>query len=137
LILDANAHPWLSTGDAVSAVGDRKTAVLARTHSPLVETASIVLPLASWAETEGSYTSSTGRVQIARRAFSPRGQARPPWEVVYRLAVALGIEQLREVSPKILFAEMAPEVAAFSGMTWRRLAAKPGMPLHEEVSGVG
>jgi predicted molibdopterin-dependent oxidoreductase YjgC len=112
-------------------------AVLARYRTPLVDSASIVMPLTSWAETDGTYTSSTGRVQLARRAVPPCGQARPPWEVVYRLALELGIEQERNVSPRILFAEMAAEIAAFSGMTWCRLMTEPGMPVHEEVHGVG
>jgi NADH-quinone oxidoreductase subunit G len=137
LLLDAHAHPWLSSENAATAARDRKVAVLARNHTPLVDAASIVLPLASWAESEGTYTSSTGRVQLARRAFSPGGQARPSWEVVHHLALELGIEHDRAISPRILFAEMAAEVAAFSGMTWGRLKAEPGMPVHEEVHRVG
>jgi NADH-quinone oxidoreductase subunit G len=137
LILDAHAHPWLMS-DAVAAIAaERKVAVLARYGTPLVTSASIVLPLASWAETEGTYTSSTGRVQLARRALHPRGQARVAWEVVHELAVELGIEQERAVSARILFAEMAAEVAAFSGMTWGRLQNEPGMPIHLEAHGVG
>jgi NADH-quinone oxidoreductase subunit G len=137
LVLDADAHPWFTSEAAVSAIGDRSIAIFARKNAPLVDVASIVLPLASWAETEGTYTSSTGRVQMARRAFPPRGRARTAWEIAYRLAVALGIEQVRQISPKILFTEMASEVAAFSGMTWGRLSAEPGMPMHEEVPRVG
>jgi NADH-quinone oxidoreductase subunit G len=137
LILDAHAHPWLESESAAGITSERQVAVLARHRTPLVDAASIVLPAASWAETEGTYTSSTGRVQLARAALAPGGQARPVWEVVYRLALELGLEQERSVSPRILFAEMAAEVAAFSGMTWRRLLAEPGMPVHEEVQGVG
>ena len=137
LFLDAHAHPWLMSEGAVAITTNRQVAVLARYRTPLVDAASIVMPLTSWAETEGTYTSSTGRVQLARRALPPCGQARPSWEVVYRLALELGIEQERAVSPRILFAEMAAEVAAFSGMTWGRLMTEPGMPVHEEVHGVG
>ena len=137
LVLDAHAHPWLESEAAAAIAAERQMAVLARHRSPLVDAATIVLPLASWAETEGTYSSSTGRVQLARRAFPPAGQARQAWEIVYRLALELGIEQERSVTPRILFAEMAAEVAAFSGMTWRRLLADPGMPVHEEVLGVG
>ena len=137
LILDAHAHPWLASEGAATITANRQVAVLARYRTPLVDAASIVMPLASWAETDGTFTSSTGRVQLAHNAFPPGGQARRAWEVVYRLAVELGIEQERAVTPRILFAEMAAEVAAFSGMTWGRLMAEPGMPVHEEVLGVG
>jgi NADH-quinone oxidoreductase subunit G len=136
VVLDADAHPWLASEDAAD-LRDRKVAILARNRTPLVDVATIVLPLASWVESEGTFTSSTGRVQLARRAFSPRGQARPPWEFVCRLAVELGIEQEREMSPKVLFAEMVAEVAAFSGMTWGRLTAESGIPVHQEMHRVG
>ena len=137
LILDAHAHPWLESAAAAAVAASRQAAVLARYGTPLVDTAQIVMPVASWAETEGTFTSSTGRVQLTNCAFPPVGQARRAWEIVYRLAVDLGIEQERTVTTRILFAEMAAEVAAFSGMTWGRLSAEPGMPVHEEVVGVG
>ena len=110
---------------------------MARKRTPLVDAADLVLPLASWAETEGTYTSSTGVVQLARRALAPTGQARPSWEIMHRLAIHLGTEEKRQVSPRILFAEMAAEIAAFAGMTYGRLMTEPGMPVHEEVAGVG
>ncbi|MFV2073549.1 MAG: 2Fe-2S iron-sulfur cluster-binding protein [Thermoanaerobaculales bacterium] len=137
LVLDADAHPWLASDAAAETVAGREVAVLGRTETPLTAAASLVLPLASWAETEGSYTSSTGRVQLAQRAVPPKGQARPAWEVLFRLAVELGIEEERTVSPRTLFAELAAVIPAFAGMTFGRMAAEPGMPVIEEVTGVG
>ncbi len=83
LVLDAHAHPWLESEAAAAAVAGRFVAVLARTRTPLVDIATLVLPSASWAETEGTVTSSTGHVQLSKRAMAPRAQARPAWEVVY------------------------------------------------------
>ena len=140
LILDADAHPWLATEAAAAATSGRWVAVLARNRTPLVDSAGLVLPATSWAETEGTYTSSIGRlqmVQLARQALSPRGLARPAWEAVYRLAVHLGIEQERDVSPRILFAEMAAEIAAYQGMTYGRLLTDPGIAIHGEAADVG
>jgi len=137
LILDAHAHPWLETEAAAAAAAGRPTAVMARRRTPVSDAASLVLPLASWAETEGTYTSSTGIVQLARRALPPAGQARPPWEVLHNLARQLGHEQQRIMSPRVLFAEMAAEVGAFAGMTFGRLMTEAGMPVHEEARGVG
>ena len=137
LILDAHAHPWLETEAAAAAAAGRPTAVMARRRTPIADAASLVLPLASWAETEGTYTSSTGIVQLARRALPPAGQARPPWEVLHNLARHLGHEQQRIMSPRVLFAEMAAEVGAFAGMTFGRLMTEAGMPVHGEARGVG
>ncbi len=55
VLLDNLAHPWLETEEAAVAVGERETAVVARVHTPLSRRASLLLPVASWAETEGTY----------------------------------------------------------------------------------
>jgi NADH-quinone oxidoreductase subunit G len=135
LVLDAHAHPWLASEAAAAAAVGREVAVAARLRTPLVDAATLVLPAASWAETEGSYTSSTGRVQVARRALAPAAQARPAWELLHRLAVELGIDQARALSPRILFAEMAVAVPAFSGITWGRLLGGAALAVHGEVPG--
>ncbi len=137
LVLDAHAHPWLVSSAAAEAVADRPTAVFARSSTPLVEQAALVLPLSSWAETEGSYTSSTGVVQHVQRTLRPKGQARPGWEILYRLAVSLGHDQERIMSPRILFAEMAAESHAFSGMSYGELASGHCLRLREEARDVG
>jgi predicted molibdopterin-dependent oxidoreductase YjgC len=97
----------------------------------------MVLPGTSWAETEGTYTSSTGHVQLAKRAMIPQAQARPASEVVFGLALALGLEQEREISPHILFAEMAAEVAAYRGLAWGGLTNGGPLPIRRGVPGVG
>ena len=48
--------------------------------------ADVFLPAASWAEKEGTFTNTDRRVQRVRRALEPRGQSRPDWEIVCRLA---------------------------------------------------
>jgi predicted molibdopterin-dependent oxidoreductase YjgC len=89
--------------------------------------------MASWAETEGTYTSSTGRVQLARRAFYPKGQVLPPWEILHRIGVAAGVYEECTVSPSSLFERLAAAVGAFQGMTYRRLEAESGITVSEEV----
>lgn len=139
VVLDAHAHPWLETDAAAEAVAGRAVAVIGRRSTPLTGAAGLLLPAAGWAEGEGTYTSSTGRVQLARRAFAPQGQVRPAWEILHRLGVRLGALDAddREPSPRRLFEELAASVPAFAGMTYRRLQAEPGIPLLEEASHVG
>jgi NADH-quinone oxidoreductase chain G len=48
--------------------------------------ASVVLPAASFAETDGSLTNLTGRWQAIRAAMRPPGQARPDWWIITQLA---------------------------------------------------
>lgn len=137
LILDAHAHPWLGSDNAAAAVSGRAVAIAARLETALTRLATLVLPLASWVETEGTYTSSTGRVQLARRAFSPAAQAQPAWKILHDLGLALAVVDLPEPRLDRLLEALATELAAFAGMTTRRLAAVPGLPVAVEVSDVG
>src|SRR5205085_11526081 len=66
---------------------------------PLVKAAHIALPACAWAETEGTYVNNPdpgmkfghkSLAQKSERALLPRGDARPGWELVARLARALG-----------------------------------------------
>ena len=48
--------------------------------------AEVVLPAASFAESDGSYTNLTGRLQAVRAAKRPPGQARVDWWIIAELA---------------------------------------------------
>ena len=48
--------------------------------------AEVVLPEASFAETDGSFINLTGRLQSVRAAMRPPGQARPDWWIIIELA---------------------------------------------------
>jgi NADH-quinone oxidoreductase subunit G len=137
LVLDNRSHPWLESEAAAHAVARQKLIITGRTHTPLSRKAALVLPAASWIGMEGSYTSSTGRVQLNRRGIYPVGQSKPVWEILYLLAVQLGIEKEGPVIPRAIFEELVTEVRAFAGMTYRRLASESGIPVDEEVANVG
>ncbi|MBM4443938.1 MAG: formate dehydrogenase subunit alpha [Chloroflexi bacterium] len=52
--------------------------------------ATVVLPAASFAEKEGTFTSFEGRVQALRKAIDPLGSSLPDWQIVLHLAKRLG-----------------------------------------------
>jgi NADH-quinone oxidoreductase chain G len=52
--------------------------------------ADVVLPAASFAEIEGTFTNLAGRVQRARGALRPPGQAKPDDQILVELAKAMG-----------------------------------------------
>lgn len=52
--------------------------------------ADAVLPVGSFAETDGTFTNRAGRVQRLREAFPPAGQARAGWQVLDELGERLG-----------------------------------------------
>jgi NADH-quinone oxidoreductase subunit G len=137
LVLDAQAHPWLASDEAAAALAGRVLAIAARRESSLTRIAALLLPAASWVETEGSYVSSTGRVQLARAAFSPAAQAWPAWRLLHALGRELGLLAAADTRPELLFGALATAAPAFAGMSYAGLAAGPGLPLAAEVSDVG
>jgi NADH-quinone oxidoreductase subunit G len=52
--------------------------------------ADVVLPGAAYTEKDGTYVNTEGRVQLARRAVFPAGEAREDWTIVRALSGAIG-----------------------------------------------
>jgi formate dehydrogenase alpha subunit len=52
--------------------------------------ADVVLPAASFAEKEGTFTNFEGRVQRVQKAIAPLGESLPDWEIILRLAYKMG-----------------------------------------------
>ena len=52
--------------------------------------ASVVLPAASFAEKEGTFTNFEGRIQRVRKAIEPAGDSLPDGEIIKRLAGMMG-----------------------------------------------
>ncbi|MFQ5813021.1 MAG: NADH-quinone oxidoreductase subunit NuoG [Anaerolineae bacterium] len=68
--------------------------------------ADVVLPAASFAETEGTFTNLAGRVQRLRGALRPPGQAKPDDQILIELAKVMGSE-LGYASAEEVMAEIA------------------------------
>jgi predicted molibdopterin-dependent oxidoreductase YjgC len=59
----------------------------------LTETAKfahVILPASSWAEKDGTYTNAEGVTQRVHRATEPTGQSLPDWQILIKLAKAMG-----------------------------------------------
>lgn len=54
--------------------------------------ADVVLPAASFAEKDGTFTNAEGRVQAIRRAIEPIGSSRADWEIIAALAAAMDVD---------------------------------------------
>lgn len=60
--------------------------------SQALENADILLPIAPFTETSGTYMSMEGRVQSFAAAVKPLGECRPAWKVLRVLANTLGLQ---------------------------------------------
>ena len=54
--------------------------------------ADVILPGAAYTEKSGTYVNTEGRVQLARRAAFPPGQAREDWTILRALSAELGVK---------------------------------------------
>jgi NADH-quinone oxidoreductase subunit G len=79
-----------------------------------------LLPGCAPAEKRGTFTNTKGRVQKFMKAIEPRGEARPEWEFLHDLVFDV-TGQDGYASIEGLFNQMAGEVPAFNGLTWRAL----------------
>ncbi len=88
--------------------------------------ADVVLPAASFAEKDGTFTSTERRVQRVRRAVPPPGEARADWEMLEALARRLG-RPMGFTTAEGIFAEMAALTPTYAGMTYGRLERLGGL----------
>src|SRR5215212_5683705 len=80
--------------------------------------ADVVLPAASYAEQDGTFTNNDGFVQRVRQSIPPLHQSRPDWMIVAQVAKELGVDFGYEMSASAVFREIADEVPAYSGMRY-------------------
>jgi assimilatory nitrate reductase catalytic subunit len=100
--------------------------------SETAATADVVLPVAQWAEEDGTTTDLQGRVLLRRRALAPPDGVRTDLHVLAGLAERLGCTAAFPTEPREAFDELrrasAGGAADYAGITYDRLAA--GEALH-------
>lgn len=72
--------------------GAKQLVVLATHEGPFVAHAEVVLPVSSWAESDGTFVNSQNMAQESERAIAPQGDSRPAWKMISALAAALGFD---------------------------------------------
>jgi len=82
--------------------------------------AHVVLPAACFYEKDGTFTSGERRVRRVRKAVPPPGQAVADWEIVCRLAQALGYPMTYS-HPEQIMTEISRVAPAYAGITYSRL----------------
>jgi NADH dehydrogenase/NADH:ubiquinone oxidoreductase subunit G len=99
--------------------------------------ADVVLPAASFAEVDGTFTNNSGQVQRVRQSIPPVHQSRPDWMITDQIARAMGTEFGYELSASRLFSDIAQNVAAYAGMRYPALKdeSNPVQAKHEVTAG--
>ncbi len=82
--------------------------------------ADVVLPGASFAEKEGTFTNTERRVQRVRQAISPLGDSRPDWRIIADLSSRMGLPMGFE-NPEAIFEEVRSLTPSYAGITYQRI----------------
>ena len=82
--------------------------------------ADVILPAASFAEKNGTFTNTERRVQLVRKAIDPPGEARSDWEILAGISDRLGSPLPYESSTEIM-AEIARLTPIYGGIYHDRL----------------
>ena len=83
--------------------------------------ADVVLPAASFAETQGTFTNTERRVLLVNKAIEPPGQARPDWEILCDLATRMEYP-MAYASPAKIMDEIASVTPIYGGIHHHRLS---------------
>lgn len=93
---------WIMCTNPVATVANRKTVLAGLEQAELVitqdayletetnEYADVVLPAALWTESDGVMVNSERNLTLFQRAVDPPAQALPDWQIIARIACAMG-----------------------------------------------
>ena len=83
--------------------------------------ADVVLPAASFAADDGTFTNTERRVQRVRKAIPPPGDAKPDWEIVCMIARKMGRKGFDYAHASQIWIEMASLTPSLAGISYERL----------------
>lgn len=84
------------------------------------ELADVVLPAASFAEKDGTFTNTERRVQKVRKAIEPIGDSKPDWLILMELMNKLGYSK-KYLHPSEIMEEIRTVVPQYGGITYERI----------------
>ncbi|MEE8411477.1 MAG: molybdopterin-dependent oxidoreductase, partial [Acidobacteriota bacterium] len=91
------------------------------------------LPVAAWAEEDGTMVNCDGRVQLVRRCHRPRGEGRPGWAVMQELMEGAGLESPGWSTWGEVYDALSEEVGVFRGTNSAAIGLL-GAPTREPAS---
>ncbi len=82
--------------------------------------ADVILPAASFAEKDGTFTNTERRVQRVRKAINPIGNTKPDWQITCEISTRMGYN-MGYPSPKEVWDEIASLTPMFAGINYARI----------------
>ena len=110
-------EPELDCYDPLATIAALKAAELvvslAAFKGDITNYATVVLPIAPFTETAGTFVNTEGTVQSFNGVVKPLGEARPAWKVLRVLGNLLGLSGFDQDNVDTIRKEIAPDLQAF------------------------
>jgi len=127
LLLDV--EPALDAADAAAAkaalAGSGLVVALTSFKDAAVDNADVLLPIAPFTETAGTFVNAEGRVQSFHGVVKPAGDSRPAWKVLRVLGNLLGLSGFDQASSEDVRAEALGNLAAVAARLDNSTTAAP------------
>jgi NADH-quinone oxidoreductase subunit G len=123
-----NNEPLFDSAAGESAVEGLAHAQMVVTLSQFkanLEFSDVLLPIAPFTETAGTFVNAEGRVQGFHAVVKPQGEARPAWKVLRVLANLLGLPGFAFESSADVLADMGPAVELVTDKLGNATSASP------------
>jgi formate dehydrogenase alpha subunit len=89
--------------------------------SETAQFADVILPAASFAEKDGTFTNTERRIQRIRKAIPPRGDSQPDWWITSQIAQKMGAPGYEYSQPKEIMAEINTVTPIYGGINYERI----------------
>lgn len=83
--------------------------------------ADVVLPAASFAEKDGTFTNTERRVQRVRKTIEPVGDTHPDWKIICDIAQDMGAKGFDFSGPEEIMEEVRTLTPSYGGITYERI----------------
>jgi NADH-quinone oxidoreductase subunit G len=110
-----NVEPLHDVWGGVAAVKAIAKADLVVTLSPFktnLDISDVLLPIAPFTETSGSFVNAEGRLQSFHAVVKPLGDARPGWKVLRALGSMLGVSGMTQETSQEVLSQALPGTAS-------------------------
>jgi len=111
-------------------LGDQADSILSKlkfygmidwTRTTSMKHAHVALPVATFAESNGTFINFQGRIQRFNEAFPPRGDVRKAWQVILLLGREMGYK-FKAFSDAELFDEFTRTTDKYNDLTWDKIS---------------
>ena len=128
-----NTEPQWDSAAGALAVAALEKAEMVVTFSPFkanMEFSDVLLPIAPFTETSGSFVNAEGRLQSFHAVVKPRGETRPGWKVLRVLANLLDVSGFDFETSQDVLSQATGSVAGSIAFVPKELLSNAALPVH-------